>query len=136
MKNEAQGYAEAAIPAAQAQADAAIQEAHGAAASDLAIAKGDADAFQALDRQYRANPVVVRERLYRDSVEHAIGQRGKVRWVPPPVGGSYHGFHITLSAPVAGPPRPRLCGWSCSDAAYHLIRASAAKQRSCPTWSG
>jgi membrane protease subunit HflK len=104
MKNEAQGYAEAAIPAAQAQADAAIQEAHGAAASDLAIAEGDASAFQALDHEYRANPVVVRERLYRDAVEHALGTAGKVRWVPPPVGGSYHGFHITLSAPVAGPP--------------------------------
>lgn len=104
LKNEAQGFAEAAIPGAQAQTDAAIQAAHGAAASDLAIAKGDADAFQALDREYRANPVVVRERLYRDSVERAIGSAGKVRWVPPPVGGSYHGFHITLSAPVAGPP--------------------------------
>ena len=27
-----------------------------------------------------------------DAVERAIGIAGKVRWVPPPVGGSYHGF--------------------------------------------
>lgn len=104
MKNEAQAYAAAAIPQAQAQSDASIQAARGAAASDLAVAKGDAQAFQALDREYRANPVVVRERLYRDGIERAIGSAGKVRWVPPPVGGSYHGFSIRLSAPPAGPP--------------------------------
>ena len=34
-------------------------------------AKGDAEAFLALDREYRANPAVVRERLYRDAVERA-----------------------------------------------------------------
>ena len=102
-------------------------------------AKGDADAFQALDRQYRANPVVVRERLHRDSVEHAIGTAGKVRWVPPPVGGSYHGFHITLSAPVAGSPMaaPRAAvpvqRRSLPRPLSHLIRAFGHTQTQAPS---
>ena len=49
---------------------------------------------------------MVRERLYRDAVERAITHAGGVRWVPPPIGGSYHGFRITLrptgSLPKAG----------------------------------
>jgi membrane protease subunit HflK len=58
-KQEAQAFAERAIPQAQAAADSALQSARASASSDLAQANGDADAFRALDREYRANPVVV-----------------------------------------------------------------------------
>ena len=65
-----------------------------------------------LTKEYRANPAVVRERLYRDAVDKAIGVAGTVRWVPPPIGGSYHGFRITIaptgsqySSPSADPER-------------------------------
>jgi membrane protease subunit HflK len=95
-RKEAQAFAETALPQAQAAADAQIQQAHAASSAELAQATGEGAAFLALDRQYRANPSVVRERLYRDAVERAIGQAGNVRWVPPPVGGSYHGFRITI----------------------------------------
>lgn len=92
----AQAFAERAIPEAQGAADAAIQTAHAEASADLARANGDAAAFLALDREYRANSDVVRERLYRDAVEQAISKAGNVRWVPPPMGASYHGFRITI----------------------------------------
>jgi membrane protease subunit HflK len=101
-KKEAQAFAERAIPQAQADADTAIQSAHADADSALAIAKGEADAFKALDREYRANTVVVRERLYRDGVEKAFRGAAKVRWVPPPTGGSYRGFRITVPAAESG----------------------------------
>jgi modulator of FtsH protease HflK len=103
-KKEAQASAESAIPNAQAQADAGIQSARAEAAAGLAQANGDATAFRALDKEYRANPAVVRERLYRDAVERAIAAGGTVRWVPPPIGGSYRGFRITLRPGTAGPP--------------------------------
>ena len=96
QKKEAQAYAESAIPQAQAQTIAAVESAKEAAASALAMANGDAGAFRALAREYQANAPVVRERLYRDAVERAIAQAGGVRWVPPPIGGNYHGFRITL----------------------------------------
>lgn len=105
LQNDAQAFAQTAIPQAQAQADAAVQAARGAADSALAVAEGDAEAFRALDQEYRANPVVGRERLYRDAVDKAIGSAGTVQWVPPPVGGSYHGFRISIAPGLAG-PRP------------------------------
>ena len=101
-QKDAQAYAESVIPQAHAQADAAVQSARGQAQSDLAAARGDAGAFRALDQEYRASPMVVRERLYRDAVEKAIGTAGKVRWVPPPTAGKYNGFRITVQPIDAG----------------------------------
>jgi membrane protease subunit HflK len=107
LKNDAQAFAESTIPQAHATADASVQSAHGDAAAALAAAEGDAAAFRALDREYRANPAVVRERLYRDAVERAISTAGSVRWVPPPVGNAYHGFRISIAPPTAGPASAR-----------------------------
>ena len=76
-----------------------MQGARAAASSDLAIANGEAAAFLALDKEYRSNPVVVQERLYRDAVDRAFSAAVTVRWVPPPVGGNYRGFRITLEKP-------------------------------------
>jgi len=106
LKKFAQAFAESAIPESQGIADSAIQSARASASSDLARANGEAAAFLALDREYRANPIVVRERLYRDAVEQAISRAGNVRWVPPPVGGSYHGFRITIGRARAGGEEP------------------------------
>jgi membrane protease subunit HflK len=103
-KKQAQAFAQWAIPKAQAEADASVQSARATAAADLARARGDAAAFLDLDREYRANPGVVRERLYRDAVEKAIADAGTVRWVPPPSNGRYHGLRISLAAKQAGAP--------------------------------
>jgi membrane protease subunit HflK len=100
-KKDAQAYAETIIPQAQARADAKLQAARADAASALAVATGDASAFAALEREYRDNPAVVRERLYRDAIDRAINV-AKVRWVPPPTNGKYNGFRITLGSPKAG----------------------------------
>jgi modulator of FtsH protease HflK len=102
-KKDAQAYAESVIPTAQSAADAMLQAARGTASYDLATANGDSEAFRALDREYRANPGVVRERLYRDAVDQALKNASKVRWVPPPVGGSYHGMRITVGPSGGGP---------------------------------
>ena len=104
-KKEAQAFAEKAIPQAQAETDRALQSARGGADAALARARGDSQAFLVLDREYKVNPAVVRERLYRDAVERAIGGAGKIQWVPPPIGGGYHGFRIRIPAADAG-PRP------------------------------
>ena len=95
-RKDAQAYAATIIPQAQAETEAATQGVRGAAERDLAIARGDAATFLALNREYRANPMVVGERLYRDAVERALGRAGSIRWVPPPAGGRYNGFRITV----------------------------------------
>jgi membrane protease subunit HflK len=106
-KKEAQAFAQRAIPKAQAEADTLIQSANAVSAADLSRATGDAEAFLALDREYRSDSAVIRERLYRDSVEKAIGSAAKVQWVPPPpAGGRYQGLRITLQNTQAGQPIP------------------------------
>jgi modulator of FtsH protease HflK len=107
MRKDALAFAAMTVPYAQASADARLQTARGTSDADLAAAHGDADAFRALDREYRANPMVVRERLYRDAVERAIASAGSVRWIPPPTGGRYTGFRITLASPETSPGTSR-----------------------------
>ena len=103
IKN-ARTYSENAIPKAQADADTEVQDARSAAASDLATARGEAGAFLALEREYKADPAVVGERLYRDGVDRAIAGAGRIQWVPPPVGGNYHGMRISIAPEDAGMP--------------------------------
>ncbi len=62
-KKEAQAFAETAIPQAHGYADQSVQTAHAEASAELAQATGEAAAFRALDKEYRANPSVVREPL-------------------------------------------------------------------------
>jgi membrane protease subunit HflK len=101
LKKVAQSYGESAIPQAQSDSDTAIQRAHAESARLIADANGEAAAFRALAKEYRTNPAVVRERLYRDAVETAIRGAGKVQWVPPPPPGGYKGFRISI-----GPATP------------------------------
>ncbi|HXK24045.1 MAG TPA: protease modulator HflK [Myxococcota bacterium] len=110
-KKEAEAYAQDLIPKAQAAADQAIQTARADAAGEHARASGDADAFRALERQYRANPAIVRERLYRDAIDQAVRRARVVRWVPPPAGGRDQHLRIPVSEEEAGeraapPPEP------------------------------
>lgn len=103
QKKEAQAFAQSAIPQAQAEADRELQSARAAAAAALSSAAGDAAAFLALAHEYRANPTVVRERLYRDAVEKAVGSAGEARWVPPPVPGQRgEGLRISFTPERAG----------------------------------
>jgi len=102
QQSNAKAYAERAIPEAQSIANQAVQTAQADADAALASARGEADAFRALDAEYRKNPAVVRERLYRDAIDKAISGAGSVRWIPPPVGGSYHGYRITAQPSSGG----------------------------------
>ncbi len=97
-KKRAQTYRESLLPESTAKADEVLQTARGDASSDLATASGAAGAFLALEKEYRANPASIRERLYRNSLDKALSTAGKLQWIPPPVGGHYHGFRITVGA--------------------------------------
>jgi membrane protease subunit HflK len=96
-QKQAQEFAQRAVPQAQADADAAIQQARGEASTAHAQAAGDVNAFLALEHEYRASPVVVRERLYRDAVDRAISA-GIVRWIPPPVGTRYDRVRVSVDS--------------------------------------
>jgi len=95
-KKDAQAYAETAVPGAQSYADSSVQAARADSAAAISLARGNSEAFLALAKQYKTNAAVVRERLYRDAVEKAIGGAGAIRWIPPPIGGTYHGLRISI----------------------------------------
>jgi membrane protease subunit HflK len=106
---KAQAFAARAVPEAQASANREIEAARGAAATEQARAEGAAAAFVALHDAYVVEPRVVRERLYREGIERALGANPDVRWVPPPVGARYDNLRITIPRSAAGnsePPSP------------------------------
>jgi membrane protease subunit HflK len=103
-KKDAEAYAEDLLPKAQASADQAVQSARADAAAERARSLGDADAFRALERQVRASPAIVRERLYRDAVDAAVRRARAVRWVPPPAEGHEERLRILVSEGKAGEP--------------------------------
>ncbi len=100
-KKDAQGYAGTAVPKAQADADRQVEEAKARAGDKEAKARGEAAAFLDLEKEYRDNPAVVGERLYRDAIDKALSP-AQLNWIPPPVNGRYEGFRITHSPSNAG----------------------------------
>jgi membrane protease subunit HflK len=105
-KKDAQAFAQDVIPKGHADADASVRAARADAAGSLARARGDAEAFLALARQYRASPGVVRERLYRDTVEKTIGGAREVRWVPPAGRGAHESMRVLVNPEKAETPEP------------------------------
>ncbi|MFH1468298.1 MAG: FtsH protease activity modulator HflK [Pseudomonadota bacterium] len=99
---EAQKLREEELPLAQATRDQAIREAQGYAAQTLATARGEAQKYLDLVAEYRKNPKVVRERLYREGIESALPQADRLRFVPPPSNGHHYqvpdGFRISVPA--------------------------------------
>jgi membrane protease subunit HflK len=106
QQKQAQEFAQRAIPRDQAEVDRVTQQARADASAARARAEGAAEAFLALDHEYRQNTAVVRERLYRDAVEKALAS-GSVRWVPPPVNARYDRLRISVDPGPAGPAEQR-----------------------------
>ncbi|MEL6908322.1 MAG: hypothetical protein AAFP22_23130, partial [Planctomycetota bacterium] len=84
------------LPAAQSERDSAISKARADATSILSDARGRAEAFRVLALEVERNPGVSRERLYREKVEGSLKRAGAMHFIPPPTGGRYSGFRITV----------------------------------------
>lgn len=93
---EALQYRETELPAAGADAARIRAEARGEAAERVARARGEAAAFRSLYAEYAREPALVRERLYREAIERALGAVEDMRFVAPPAGERYEGFRITI----------------------------------------
>ena len=95
-KKEAQAFAESAIPQAQAEADAAVQTATLRRGFGTRARHGRR---RRLSWRWIANIGRIRQSFASVCTGTRWNARyrsaGKVRWVPPPIGGSYHGFRIT-----------------------------------------
>jgi membrane protease subunit HflK len=104
-KKDAQAFAQDVVPRAHAAADTAVQVARAEAGAARAIADGQTGAFLALHREYSSSPVVVRERLYRDAVERALGHAKAVHWIPPQASGNGQHTRVMIAPDTAGARR-------------------------------
>jgi membrane protease subunit HflK len=104
-KKNAQAFAQEVVPRAHATADAAVQTARAEATAARSLANGQTAAFLALYGEYSSNPGVVRERLYRDAVEAALGRAQAVRWIPPQASSNGQHTRVLLVPDAAGARR-------------------------------
>jgi membrane protease subunit HflK len=81
--DEARSYREQALPQAAADAQGRVRRAEADEAARLALARGAAAEFLAIREEYRRNPAVVRQRLYREAMERALSTVGGRILVPP-----------------------------------------------------
>ena len=96
LVQQAREYEASVVPAARGVRGSLSHDAQADAAAVLADARGGADAFRSLALEVRKNPVVVRERLYREGVEQPLKRAGVVRFIPPPAGARYDGFRVSV----------------------------------------
>ena len=98
---EARRVREQEIPQAQTERDQELREAKAYAAELLAQARGDTAIWRDLYEEYLQNPLVLRDRLYLESVETSLPNAGQLRFVPPPPTGrrySTDAFRISIPA--------------------------------------
>jgi len=100
----AREYREVQLPKARTDAGRQTREAEATALDLKQQARSEADAFLALLSEYRRDPQVVRERLYREGIEKVLDDAGVVDFVPPPAAaGRYDGTRISVD--LARQPR-------------------------------
>lgn len=73
---EAQTYRQKELPKAQAERSRLISDAEAFSADRLGRARGEVSTFRNVFAEYKANPGVVRERLYREAVEKTLSKVG------------------------------------------------------------
>ena len=97
LVQKSEEYNVAQIPLAESEQTKALQEAKSYAAQILAEARAGASAFERLLEEYRKNPSVVEERLYREGIERTLKDVGRVQFLPPPQQNRYQdGFRVTV----------------------------------------
>lgn len=82
-RRDADGFAASEIPKAEAERDRLINEAIANGSKLRARATAEVSVFAALQAEHRRNPRLVRERLYRDTVDAVMAQIGKRYFLPP-----------------------------------------------------
>ncbi len=78
LRNEAQAYANKAVPVARGKAAAIVQEAEGYKLQTVAEAKGQASRFDQVYTQYKNAPAVTRERLYIETMQNIFAKTDNV----------------------------------------------------------
>ena len=78
LRNEAQGYANKAVPEARGKAASIVQAAEGYKLQTVAEAKGQASRFDQIYTQYKNAPAVTRERIYIETMQNVFSKTDNV----------------------------------------------------------
>lgn len=78
LKNQAETYANGIVPEARGQAARLVADATAYKQEVVDRASGDASRFQAILSEYRANPTIVRSRMYLETMESVLAKTHKV----------------------------------------------------------
>jgi membrane protease subunit HflK len=78
LVNQAQTYANNAVPVARGQAAAIVQQADAYREQTVAQAKGQASRFDQIYAQYKLAPALTRERMYLETMERVFAGMNKI----------------------------------------------------------
>lgn len=93
-KRQAEGYVSSLKPQAEATANQLVQAAQARKSTLVGQAQSEYAEFEPLYREYQKNPVVVRKRMFLETLESLAGV-GKLRFLAP-------GSNVILNAPETG----------------------------------
>ncbi|PKM31884.1 MAG: FtsH protease activity modulator HflK [Gammaproteobacteria bacterium HGW-Gammaproteobacteria-11] len=77
-RNQAESYANGVIPEARGQAQRLLEEANGYREEVIARADGEAQRFNLLVEQYKLSPVVMRERMFIETLQDVMSNTSKI----------------------------------------------------------
>ena len=94
---EAKEYRATQLPRAESERNTALQKARAETELLLSEARAASSSFNQIMEANRRDPVVFRERLYREGIERVLSDAGQIKFVPPPQQSRYvDGFRISL----------------------------------------
>ncbi|MCE9521836.1 MAG: FtsH protease activity modulator HflK [Alphaproteobacteria bacterium] len=76
--NEAQTYANSIVPKARGDASKIVQDAEAFKQQAVTLAQGESQRFLTIYEQYRASPLVTRERLYVETMQRILSRSNKI----------------------------------------------------------
>jgi membrane protease subunit HflK len=82
-KREAEGFASSKVPQAEAERNRLVKEAMANASFLRARATAEVAVFETLRNEYRRNPKMTRERIYREALQQVMSQIGNRYLLPP-----------------------------------------------------
>jgi modulator of FtsH protease HflK len=86
MRREAEGFAASEIPKAEAERNRLVKEAQAASNNRLAQATAEIAVFRSLHDEYRYNPRLAMERIYREALQDVVSHIGKRYLLTPRTG--------------------------------------------------
>ena len=94
-KREAEGYKKAQIPLAQGKAASILNEARGYKDKRINEAKGAVARYKAIEKEYSANPEIMKTRLYFEMIREVLPQVEHIYFVDPDSGNTLQFLPLT-----------------------------------------